>query len=353
MTMGNTHDTSTARTTRRSAAALVAMAALTGLVACSGGDDDDAAGADAATAATFSAEAMPTTTMPGALLSSRGEAAPVGDMPQAPPTPAAGPAAVQVIGQSIAITAQTTVQAPDIRDAVDRITTTVTTRGGRVAAADVDFGTPPVPGDEDPPPPQGRATLVVAVPPGELPAVRATLEDVGDVLTFEQQAEDVSDQLADLDTRIANQRASVARIRELYATATDVESIVRIEAELTARETALEQLLAMQANITERVAMSTLTIDVSTTPPAAPGADDDGTSIGDALAAGWGAFAGGVFTIALALTAAMPFLLLAGAVGLVAWLVLRRSRPAAPPRNHPDPDADRVSEREAAASHPG
>ena len=45
------------------------------------------------------------------------------------------------------------------------------------------------------------------------------LEDVGDVLSYDQLAEDVTDQLADLDTRIANQRASIERIRELYANA--------------------------------------------------------------------------------------------------------------------------------------
>ena len=156
-----------------------------------------------------------------------------------------------------------------------------------------------------------------------------TLDDVGDVQSFVQQGEDVTDQLTDLDTRITNQRASVARIRELYATATDVEAIVRIEGELTNRETALEQLLAMQASTQARVAMSTLTIDITETPAAAAttdDGDDDGTTIGDALGAGWSAFAGALFAIALVLTAAMPFLLLAAGVGLIVWLVLRRVR---------------------------
>ena len=140
-----------------------------------------------------------------------------------------------------------------------------------------------------------------------------TLDAVGDVQSFVQQGEDVTDQLTDLDTRITNQRASVARIRELHATATDVEAIVRIEGELTNRETALEQLLAMQASLQGRVAMSTLTIDITETPAAAATTDegdDDGTTIGDALGAGWSAFAGALFAIALVLTAAMPFLLL-------------------------------------------
>ena len=136
---------------------------------------------------------------------------------------------------------------------------------------------------------------MLAVPPGELGAVRSVLDDAGEVVSYDQLAEDVTEQLADLDTRIANQRASIDRIRELYANAVDVDSIVRIEAELTNRETVLEQLLATQQSVTDRVAMSTLTVDISTSPAEAEPVADDGTGIGDALAAGWSAFAGGVF----------------------------------------------------------
>ena len=145
---------------------------------------------------------------------------------------------------------------------------------------------------------------MLAVPPAELGAVRNVLDDTGDVLSYEQLAEDVTDQLADLDTRIANQRASIERIRELYANATDVDAIVRIEAELTSRETTLEQMLATQQQVTDRVALSTLTVDITTAPDAVEPADDDGTGIGDALAAGWSAFAGGVFALVLALAGA-------------------------------------------------
>ena len=283
--------------------------AVLGLTACSGGSDD------ANTTATFAASAttmVPTTTTAGGALASL-------SANDARSTGAPSQPVVQAVGQAIAITAHTTVQTTDVKAAVDRVTTTVTTRGGRVVSADVDYATPTEPAT-------ARATLVVAIPPTELDAVRATLADVGNVLSFEQQAEDVADQLTDLDTRITNQRASVARIRELYSTASDVDTIVRIEAELTNRETALEQLLASQAALEDRVAMSTLTIDIATT-PAEPAASDEGsTGLADALAGGWSAFAGAMFAIVLVLTAAMPFVLSVLAIALVAWWVVRRMR---------------------------
>ena len=94
---------------------------------------------------------------------------------------------------------------------------------------------------------------MLEVPPGDLPAVVDALEDLGTVLSFDQLAEDVTDQLADLDTRIANMRASVERVRALYAEAVDIDSVVRLEAELTRRETDLEVLLATQSALEDRV----------------------------------------------------------------------------------------------------
>jgi hypothetical protein len=303
-----------------------AAAAVLGLTACSGGSDDADTAAPMATAA--AAATVPTTTAAGISLADAGRA--TAAAPSQPVVPA--------VGQAIAITAHTTVQTADVKAAVDRVTTTVTTRGGRVASADIDYA---VPGG----PTTARATLVVAVPPTELDTVRAALAAVGTVLSFEQQAEDVAAQLTDLDTRIANQRASVARIRELYATATDVDAIVRIEADLTNRETALEQLLASQAALNDRVAMSTLTIDITTTAPSATSSDDS-TGVADALAGGWSAFAGAVFAIVLVLSAAMPFVLAALAITLVAWWVVRRVRKPAPVTQQRETEPALASRRE-------
>src|SRR4051794_37043388 len=269
--MGSTHDITATVRRRRVATTGIAIAALTalGLAACTGGDDDDAASSITQSGAAAMPEMAPSTTVPAGALaapSSRSAA------DAAPPSAGGsiGTIPMQVVGQDIAITARATVRAADVEAAVTEVTRTVTTNGGHIASADVDYGEAPsvtptttVPGEESGS--GARATLVVAIPPGALGAVQDTLDTVGDVQSFVQQGEDVTDQLTDLDTRITNQRASVARIRELYATATDVEAIVRIEGELTNRETALEQLLAMQANLQGRVAMSTLTIDITET----------------------------------------------------------------------------------------
>jgi Domain of unknown function (DUF4349) len=105
---------------------------------------------------------------------------------------------------------------------------------------------------------------VLAVPPEELAVVVDNLDDFGTLVAFDQLAEDVTEQLIDLDSRIDNTRASVARVRLLLAQATDIQGIVRLESELTDRE--IEKLLASQRLLEERVAMSTLTLDIVAAP---------------------------------------------------------------------------------------
>lgn len=341
--------------------AVIAAAGIVGLglAGCSNGDDDAASSAP-----TMDVEAP----ADGALLDADESLAAAGAAEPAPMVAsdatadqAADIPTLQVPGQAIAIEARATLEADDVKAAVDRVTTTVTTRGGRVAAADVDYGRPAEDDGGDTDDGDGtrtgaRATLVLEVPPGDLPAVVTALEDLGTVLSFDQLAEDVTDQLADLDTRVDNMRASVERVRALYAEAVDIDSVVRLEAELTRRETDLEVLLATQSTLEDRVTMSTLTLDITSTATATTPVEDDDPGILDAAAAGWGAFVGGLFAIVLVLAAIAPFVLAAIVLALIALAVLRRIG-----RNRPTitasedvsaPEQERPRE-DATASRPG
>ena len=284
-----------------------AIASVIALAACSGdGGDDMATSADtmpaSADAATAPAEDAGGSSGGGAEL-----------------------APLEVADRDIALEARASLQTDDVRSAVEQITARVATGGGRVAAADIDYVSDGPEGDRT----GSRATLVLEVPPDELHAIVDSFDAFGTVLSFDQFAEDVTDQLADLDTRIANMRASIERVRALYAEATDIDSIVRLEAELTQRETALEQLLASQQALADRVAMSTLTVDVAASAEALGGEDDD-PGIVDALGAGWSAFVGGLFAIVLVLAAAAPFVMTAIVVALVVLWVLQAVRRRTP-----------------------
>lgn len=175
------------------------------------------------------------------------------------------------------------------------------------------------------------ATFTLRIPAPRLDEVIGQLAGAGRVTVRSEQADDVTEQVTDLDGRLATQRAGVTRIRALLDKANSVGDVVMLESELTQREADLESLQRRLAAVSGRVAMSTLT--VSLTPIPAPDAQPGHDGFLAGLAAGWRAFLAAAGAAATVLGAVLPFLvlgaLLAG-VGLAARRALtrRRQRPA-------------------------
>jgi hypothetical protein len=164
------------------------------------------------------------------------------------------------------------------------------------------------------------ATFTLKIPATRLDEVIGQLAGAGRVTERSEQADDVTDQVADLDGRLAAQRASVTRVRALLDKAATVGDIVMIESELTQREAALESLQKRLAAVTGRVAMSTLTVQL--TPAPAP-EDRAGTGFLGGLASGWKAFLAAADGLLTAFGVALPFLVLLALLA-GAWLAARR-----------------------------
>jgi hypothetical protein len=337
------------------AALIVGLGTVVALAACTATDGNDA-GSDGA-AATDATAAAATIADDGGGAEAPADTTAAGEGGAPAGTVAPEPLALgdPLAGRDIAVEATATVETDDVAAAVDGITASVTARGGFVASAAIDYA----PDVELGPDAGPRASIVAKVPPSSLGRIVTQLRSFGTVTGFDQLAEDVTEQLADLDVRIANQRASVARLRELVRTATDIEAVVRLEAALTERETELERLLAAQRNLDDRVAMSTLTVDVVASEEArrigaSTEVDDPRPGAVDALQRGWDAFLGVLFTLVLVLAAGAPFIVLALAL-LLAWLVARRALRRPPARaigSALSEEADSVKEP-ASANRPG
>jgi hypothetical protein len=225
-----------------------------------------------------------------------------------------------IVGRDVIIEMRVTMSSDDIQRTVASITANASTLGGGVSSSDVDFGD-----QADPNGSQGYAVLVVKVPPDTVDRLLSGLDSSGEVLRINQTAQDVTEQLVDLDVRIDNAAESVANVRTFMEQAANLDDLVKLEGELTRRQTELERLEAQQRNLSERVALSTITIEVVPTSSVPEPVDDD-TSIGGALRTGWDAFTSLLFGIVYVLATLLPFLVLA-AIGLliVRWAVLRRS----------------------------
>ncbi|MFE4379894.1 DUF4349 domain-containing protein [Streptomyces cyaneofuscatus] len=181
--------------------------------------------------------------------------------------------------------------------------------------------------------------LVLRVPQDSYQEVLRQLTGSGKLLSRSSNAKDVTDQVVDVESRIATQRASVKRVRELMDQAERITDVVALEGELSSRQADLESLLAQQSSLKDRTSLATVTLElIEPDAPRKAGKDDDPGFL-DALGGGWDAFVTMFRWIAVAIGASAPFLVTA-ALLLVLWRVLRarrtaRTTPAAP---KPEPE---------------
>ncbi|MFF3753362.1 DUF4349 domain-containing protein [Streptomyces sp. NPDC002018] len=172
-----------------------------------------------------------------------------------------------------------------------------------------------------------RSRIVLRVPQDAYDEVLSELAGTGTLLARKANAKDVTDQVVDVDSRIASQRVSVARIRELMDRATKLGDVVALEGELSSRQAALESLLAQQASLKDRTTLATITLELSEEPVVKKDREEaDAPGFLDALGGGWNAFTATLRWIAVVIGAVAPF---AGALAVlyVLWLLARRLLP--------------------------
>ncbi|MEU3746403.1 MULTISPECIES: DUF4349 domain-containing protein [Streptomyces] len=187
--------------------------------------------------------------------------------------------------------------------------------------------------------------VVLRVPQEQYDAVLVELAGTGRLLARKADAKDVTEQVVDVESRIATQRASVGRVRALMQRAEKLADVVTLEGELSRRQADLESLLAQQSSLKDRTSLATITLEL--TEKEKPGADkeqdESRPGFGDALSGGWNALVGAAAWVVVVLAALAPWL----AVALIVFVVWRRlvrprlaARPAAAPETRPLPEAN-------------
>lgn len=311
-------------------AATITSVLILGACASEDKKSSEEARADGAASATTAAAAATTAAATSATIASDSpadQAVALTGAEASSATPAGSPIALPddatPFGTALAIAATVTVEVPDVRKAVIALPRLVAAQGGAIFDSTVEVGQPET----------ATATVTVKVRPQDLEDLIAGLGGLGELTGRTQQTEDVTDQIADTESRIATAQASVDRVRALLAGATNLDDVVKIENELTVRETTLEQLLASQRTVTARVQLATLTIVLTPAPEPVVvavrhmGADADGSSVGHALRSGWNAFvrvAHGLVVVLAYLAPLLGLAIIGGAVALAIGRVHRR-----------------------------
>lgn len=173
------------------------------------------------------------------------------------------------------------------------------------------------------------ATLVFKVPPGQFLSTIDALGSLGTEVARNIQADDVSAQVVDLEARLETARLSSARTREFLARATNITDVIALEAELTKRETTVEQIQGQLNVVRSQVAAATITLTVGEKlKDSKPTPSDNIPGVFDGLRAGAVAFYNTLRVILLVLFVLAPWV---PAIVLI-WYVARRVNRWAAPR---------------------
>ena len=186
-----------------------------------------------------------------------------------------------------------------------------------------------------------RSALVLRVPEPSFATVMSELGEIGRTERADRSSEDVTTKVIDVDTRVATQEASLARLQRFLRQATNVEDMIRIESEIATRQAALESLKAQQKYLSDQTSMSTVTVRLRTpaAPPPPPPVHEAGFLVG--LAEGWAALKAVLVGVATVTGAVLPFLLTIALVVVPLWLLVRAAtrRRHAPTPEAPTPEA--------------
>jgi hypothetical protein len=170
------------------------------------------------------------------------------------------------------------------------------------------------------------ATMELRVPADKF---AATLDQLAKELGREESrsvnTEDVTEQVVDLDARIATQQARVASGRKLLSQAKDLDDLVMLEKEVATRESDLASLQAKKTKLADLTALSTITLSLVGPAPAAPPADDNPAGFLAGLSSGWHGLLTSLGVLAAVLGWLLPWIVVIGLpAGAVLWTVKRR-----------------------------
>ena len=169
----------------------------------------------------------------------------------------------------------------------------------------------------------------IRVPSEEFTATHDEITTYGEVRDASQETNDVTDQLVDIEARLRTLRAERDRLRQLYDEANDTEAVLRVSEQLSEVQTEIERLEARKKSLQDRVAYSTITVELREEPPERetptpePGYTD--TSLGTAFLASVNGVVTAVEAVAVTIAYALPYLLVFGVpLGGLGVVVVRR-----------------------------
>ena len=254
---------------------LVLLGAASVLLSACGGDDDES---DATMAAPTALDegAFDMAGSDGSTGSRRSAAGAESAMAEAAPAPTTAPARATTmtnaetalavptaltpadLGREIVYRASIGVQADDVTAASNEAVAIVQGLGGIVFSQTTRTE------------PEPWAEIVFKVLPADFSPALERLAGVGRLVDQSISADDVTERVVDLESRISTAETSVGRLRRLLEEAVDLEDVAAIERQLLDRETTLEVLRGQLRTLRDQVDLATITLTITQSPTVLP-----------------------------------------------------------------------------------
>ncbi|MEV6273785.1 DUF4349 domain-containing protein [Nocardia sp. NPDC051832] len=227
------------------------------------------------------------------------------------------------------ITGNVDVVAGDPVAVAGKIVDQVRAAGGRIDSRTEQPGADdnqPFSSDDEP-----SAALTVRMPADKTDAFITGLGSLGRVTEITTNRDDVTMQWQDLDARIKALQASVDRLRALMAGATNTADLITAEGALSSRQAELDSLTARKRSLDDQVALSTLTISITTDAES----KDQPDNFWEGIVSGWNSLWAWLKDAVVVVGAMLPWLVFLGLLGAAVWFAvrsIRRRLPARAPR---------------------
>jgi len=105
-----------------------------------------------------------------------------------------------------------------------------------------------------------RDSIVIRVPAEVFDDTLAELEQLGVVISKNVNAQDVTEQFVDLELRLKNNQALLAKLEELLAKADEIKHALAVEKEIARVRTQIERLQGQLNRMNNQIAYATLTV---------------------------------------------------------------------------------------------
>jgi hypothetical protein len=158
--------------------------------------------------------------------------------------------------QQLIYTAELTVRAKNVGAALSTATSIVTAAGGYVSAENSTGQGAGQPASS------ATATVTLKIPAAVYPATlsRLTGAGLGTQLSLQQQAQDVTQQVADVSSLVASDQAAITQLRALLKDAGSVGDLLSVQDQINNETSNLESMLAQQQALDHQTAYATVTL---------------------------------------------------------------------------------------------